>query len=153
MNGEELRRISMSKLIQEEGFFAKSFPIDIIDEKKLKFDKLPDGIGELSDSFSFSFENSGVMKEGYFYTIKTSPLYEGKQITLGDIMEEGEVDKQFFIPEERLYYTYPEIDHSDETKGKLPKEHRQTWQYVKGAKKINRNIEGLVYSKIYRKKY
>ena len=104
----------------------------------MQFDKLPDGIGELSDSFSFSFENSGVMKDGYFYTIKTSPLYEGNQITLGDIMEEGEVDKQFFIPEERLYYTYPEIDHSDETKGKLPKEHRQTWQYVKGAKKINR---------------
>lgn len=138
MNGDELRRISMSKLIHEAGFFAKSFPIEIIDGKKMQFDKLPDGIGELSDSFSFSFENSGVMKDGYFYTIKTSPLYEGNQITLGDIMEEGEVDKQFFIPEERLYYTYPEIDHSDETKGKLPKEHRQTWQYVKGAKKINR---------------
>ena len=78
------------------------------------------------------------MKDGIFYTIKTSPLYAGKRITLGDIMEDGEVDKQFFIPENRLYYTYPEIDHSDETKGKLPKEQRQTWQYIKGAKKINR---------------
>ena len=58
-------------------------------------------------------------------------------------MEEGEVDKQFFIPEERLYYTYPEIDHSDETKGKLPKEHRQTWQYVKGAKKSIEILKGL----------
>ena len=44
----------------------------------------------------------------------------------------------FFIPEERLYYTYPDINHSDETKGKLDKEQRQTWQYIKGAKKINR---------------
>ena len=138
MHGEELRRLSMYKLIQEEGFFAKSFPVEITDGKKMQFDKLPDGIGELSDTFSFNFENTGVMKDGIFYTIKTSPLYVGRQITLGDIMEDGEVDKQFFIPEDRLYYTYPEIDHSDETKGKLPKEQRQTWQYIKGAKKINR---------------
>ena len=98
---------SDDKKDQEEGFFAKSFPIDIIDAKKLKFDKLPDGIGELSDSFSFSFENSGVMKDGYFYTIKTSPLYEGKQITLGDIMEEGEVAAKEV--EEKMQTVYDRI--------------------------------------------
>lgn len=138
IHGEELHRHSMVKLIQEEGFFAKSFPVQVSDGKKIRSEKLPEGIGELSASFNYGFENTGIMKDGFIYTLKTTPAYYGEQITLGDIMEDGDIDKQFFIPEERLYYTYPEIDHSDETKGKLPTEQRQTWQYVKGAKKINR---------------
>lgn len=138
MHGDELHRHSVAKMLQEEGFFAKSFPVISVDAKKISIETLPNGIGELSEKFSFSFENTGVMKDGIIYTVKTTPDYEGNQITLGDIMEEGEVDKQFFIPEERLYYTYPDINHSDETKGKLDKEQRQTWQYIKGAKKINR---------------
>lgn len=138
VHGEENRRHSMAKLIQEEGFFAKSFSVVLTDGKKIRSGKLPVGIGELSDSFSFMFENSGVMKDGYFYTLRTTPTYDGEQITLGDVMEDGDIDSQFFVPEERLYYTYPEINHSDETHEKLPKEYRQTWQYIKGAKKIKR---------------
>ena len=37
-----------------------------------------------------------------------------------------------------MFYTDPEINHSDETEHVLPKENRQTWQYLKGAKKIKR---------------
>ena len=114
------------------------FPVILTDGKKIKSELLPTGIGELSDSFVYDFENSGVMKDGYVYTLKTAPSYDGKQITLGDIMEDGEIAEEFFIPEERLYYTYPDINHSDETKMPLSKEERQTWQYLKGAKKINR---------------
>lgn len=124
--------------IQNEGFFAKAFPIDTFDKKVIKSITLPIGLGELSDTFSFNFENSGLMKDGVIYTTKTFPQYDGKQITLGDIMEKDEVDKKYFIPENRLYYTYPDITHSDETMGKLPKEKRQTWQYIKGAKKMPR---------------
>lgn len=107
-------------------------------------------------TFIFAYKNSTKYANRICESVKYNCMNgeELRRISMSKlIQEEGEVDKQFFIPEERLYYTYPEIDHSDETKGKLPKEHRQTWQYVKGAKKINRNIEGLVYSKIYRKKY
>lgn len=138
LHGEELHRYSMSKLLLTNGFFATSFPVEMVDSKKLKSVKLPEGIGELSDSFSYGFENTGVMKDGILYTLKTTPIYDGKQINLGDILEDGEIDAQFFIPEERLYYTYPEINHSDETRDKLSKEDKQTWQYLKGAKKINR---------------
>lgn len=138
LHGEELHRYSMSKLLLTNGFFATSFPVEMVDSKKLKSVKLPEGIGELSDLFSYGFENTGVMKDGILYTLKTTPIYDGKQINLGDILEDGEIDAQFFIPEERLYYTYPEINHSDETRDKLSKEDKQTWQYLKGAKKINR---------------
>ena len=136
--GVELHRISMGKLISEKGFFAKSFEVATVDSKKLQIEELPKGLGDLSDHFSFLFENSGVMKDGVIYTVKTLPVYDGKQITLGDIMDEGDVDSKYFIPEEKLYYTYPDITHSDESKERLSKEERQTWQYLKGAKKLPR---------------
>lgn len=134
----EEKRISMSKLLLNDGFFAETFPVYEMDSKKLHITKLPNGLGELSEKFSFGFENTGVMKDGVIYTFKTTPKYDGKQITLGDIMETGDVDEQYFIPTEKLYYTDPSVTHSDETHGKLPKEDRQTWQYLKGAKKLSR---------------
>ena len=137
-NDEDKQCSSIAKMIMTDGFFAKSFPVGLRDDKYLKAVRLPAGIGELSSSFSYSFENTGVMKDGVVYTLKTTPDYDGDQITLGDIMEDGDVDDSFFIPEERLYYTYPEIDHSDETGGKLSDEAHKTWQYVKGAKKLPR---------------
>ena len=78
------------------------------------------------------------MVDGTIYSIKTTPSYDGKQITLGDIMETGDVEEKYFIPDERLYYTTPDFTHSDESHERLPKEDRQTWQYLKGAKKLPR---------------
>lgn len=134
-------RESMGKLLLSGGFFAKSFPVNMCDNKKIRIEKLPDGIGELSKSFSFAFDNSGVMKDGIVYTLKTMPMYNGRHITLGDILEDGDVDRKFFIPKDRLYYTYPDIDHSDETLEKLSDDAHKTWQYVKGAKKLLRRAK------------
>lgn len=135
---DELHRDSMSKLIAREGFFAKTFPVDEFDSKKVKIEELPVGIGDLSAHFSFGFENTGVMKDGVVYTVKTFPQYDGKQITLGDIMDDGNVYEKYFIPEEKLYYNESHTTHSDESHERLPKESRQTWQYLKGAKKLPR---------------
>ncbi len=138
LNGDELHRKSLCKMMLAEGFFAKCFSVKNTEDKNVKMTRLPEGIGELSSKFSYTFENTGVMIDGTVYTVKTTPNYDGQQITLGDIMESGDVDESFFIPDERLYYTDPKIDHSDETENKLPVESRQTWQYIKGAKKILR---------------
>ena len=132
------RERAMKKAILEEGFFAKSFPVLKADDKEIRTKELPKEIGESSSTFSFMFENTGIMKDGVIYTLKTVPQYEGKQITLGDIMENGKVDKQFFIDKDRLYYTDPAVDHSDETEKRLSEQERKTWQYVKGAKKLPR---------------
>lgn len=134
----EDKRVAMTKVLLKDGFFAETFAVHPVDAKKLQIEVLPEGLGELSDSFSFGFENTGIMKDGVIYTVKTTPEYNGKQITLGDIMETGDVEEQYFIPEEKLYYTNPEVSHSDETLERLPKEKRQTWQYIKGAKKLPR---------------
>lgn len=128
----------MESIILNEGFFAKAFPVNKVEAAKMKIKELPSEVGEVSDTFQCAFENTGIMKDGIIYTMKTVPNYSGEQITLGDVMEIGEVDEQYFIPEEKLYYTDPSVTHSDETEQRLPKEDRQTWQYLKGAKKLLR---------------
>lgn len=65
--GEEMHRHNMAKLLGVEGFFAKSFPVSDVDPKTIKMIELPLGIGDLSDSFRFIFENTGVMKDGIIY--------------------------------------------------------------------------------------
>jgi DNA-cytosine methyltransferase len=128
----------MESIILNKGFFANAFPVNKAEAAKMKIKELPPEVGEVSDTFQCAFENTGIMKDGIIYTMKTVPNYSGKQITLGDVMETGEVDEQYFIPEEKLYYTDPSVTHSDETEQRLPKEDRQTWQYLKGAKKLLR---------------
>lgn len=134
----ELRKESVAQIINKAGFFVSSFPVSEVNSKSIKSIELPEEIGELSETFSFDFENSGFMKNGIVYTTKTNPLFVGKQITLGDVMETGDVDDSYFIPQKKLYYTDPSITHSDESKERLPVEQRQTWQYLKGAKKLPR---------------
>lgn len=135
---EENKQEAMEKVILTGGFFAKTFPVTKADASRLRTQILPKEIGEVSDSFQCNFENTGIMKDGMIYTLKTVPSYYGKQITLGDVMETGVVDEEYFIPEEKLYYTNPSVTHSDETEERLPKKSRQTWQYLKGAKKLLR---------------
>lgn len=136
---QETERISgIGTALSKEGFFARAFPVDTVDPEEIKKQKLPEGLGELSDSFRFGFENAGIMRDGTVYTAAVAPKYEGERVTLGDIMESGEVDSGYFIPTERLYYTDPKITHSDETKEELSKDQRKTWQYLKGAKKLLR---------------
>lgn len=134
----DINRISMAKVILKEGFFSKSFPVNMQEISKVNTQIMPEEIGEISSKFSFGFENTGIMKNGIIYTLKTTPLYTGNQITLSDIMEDGDIDQQYFVPKERLYYTTPGIDHSDETLIKLSDKAHRTWQYIKGAKKIPR---------------
>lgn len=146
---QDLHRESVADILLKNGFFAKTFPVGGVDAKKIQIGELPYGLGDLSEHFIFGFENSGFMKDGAIYTVKTRPLYNGRNITLGDIMDDGDVNEEYFIPEDRLYYTTPDIDHSDETLERLSDEARHTWQYIKGAKKLYRkaaNGHEYVYS-------
>lgn len=137
----KLRKLSMEQIILKDGFFAKTFPVYKLEGKQIKSKELPKRIGYLSKKYSFEFENSGLMKDGVIYTMKTVADYHGKQITLGDIMDEGDVNQEYFVPENKLYYTSSNVTHSDESKEQLPEQQRQTWQYLKGAKKVPRKAK------------
>lgn len=128
----------IEKWIMKEGFFSKSFPIEPFNPNKMKNTNIPIELGDVSESFEFAFENSGIMTDGKIYSVKTRPFYNGEFITLGDVMEDGDVEKEYFISEEKLYYTSPDINYSDESQRELEKKDRQTWQYIKGAKKLSR---------------
>ena len=148
-NDIEQKKKSVEKIIFSEGFFAKSFPVK---KDKIKIDNiicLPKEIGTISEMFSFQFENTGLMKDGIIYTTNTKVSYNGKYITLGDIIEVGEVDNKYFIDDNELYYTNHDVDKSDETQSKLSNKEHHTWQYIKGGKKISRtssNGHTYVYS-------
>lgn len=134
----EVKKENMNRILLKEGFFATTFPVHEVSIEKMSYTQLPKEIGKVSEIFKFGFENTGIMKDGIVYTIKTTPLYNGKQKTLGDIMDDDDVDEKYFIPKERLYYTDSAVTKSDETEGKLPLEDRKTWQYIKGGKKLPR---------------
>lgn len=132
-----IKKQEIQEILTKEGFFARTFKVGKL-EQKVKMTTMASKIGDISATFCFDFENAGIMTGGTICTAKVSPLYEGRQITLGDIKEVGYVDEKYFIPNERLYYTNKESCHSDETEKLLPKESRRTWQYIKGAKRYYR---------------
>ena len=84
----------------------------------------------VSNQFAFDFENSGFMVNGSIFTIKAK-AHGCAPTLLGDILEKSKAPDKYFIPEDKLYYTDPAVNHSDETAEELPKESRQTWQYIK----------------------
>lgn len=99
-------------MINENGFFAKGFPIVHIES--VAEGHLPDDIVEVSDTFRFGFCTAGLMRNGNIYTAQISEIEEPSTM-LGEILQR-DVDEQYYIASE-----------------KLPK-----WTYMKGAKKIPR---------------
>lgn len=112
----------MEAYIRESGFFSQEFPIETIyEEKRVVLDK---SILEISDQFSFGFQETGVMIGNEIYTTRYRPI-EIQPTTLGDILQQD-------VPEE--FYLGEELDR---------------WNYMKGAKAEPRvTREGFKY--IYR---
>lgn len=120
-------------LIASRGFFARTFPVSQI-ESEMKIGTLPNDILKVSEEFKFDFKNSGIMADGKIFTAKIISR-ETSATPLKNILEKSKVEEKYFIPESRLYYTDSKTTHSDETEKELPKESRNTWQYIKGAKR------------------
>ena len=110
--GKRMASLSYENIIKQDGFMVKAFPINemqMISSTDIKTD-----IVNVSDNFSFGFENAGYMTNGKIYTAKIIESEE-KPITLGEMIAK-DADKKYYITSE-----------------KLPK-----WVYLKGAKKIPR---------------
>ena len=113
--------------IFHEGLFATQFPIMNTPVKKRHvYYELPKDIVEVSDNFSGTVWNTGVMRHGRYYSIGTAPNYDGEPITLGEILQnEEEVPEKFFINDP----------------AKLEK-----FQYLRGPKRIERtSADGHTY--------
>ena len=125
---KRLGKSDKSKWMIENGTIANSFPVT--KENEVENFNLNGNLVEITNEFNKNgklspFFNTGVMHKGKVYTTKTKPIYNGKRIVLGDILQNGEVTDEFFI-----------------NKDDLPK-----WNYLKGAKKeVRETKDGFKYN-------
>lgn len=103
-------------VIRALGLMAKAFPI--LDAGKLAVTSVKTDLVDVSDAFTFAFENAGYMHKGEVYTAKIVEAEE-PPILLGEILQRNADEKYYITPD------------------KMPK-----WEYLKGAKKIQRTSAG-----------
>ncbi len=116
------KRLSKSKKLNwllEKGTIANAFPIEKVN--KLEEFTIKGNLVEITNEFNKNgklspFQNTGILFNGKVYTTKTQPKYNGKRIVLGDLLQNGEVNPEFFID----------------------KEDKKKWEYLKGSKTIER---------------
>ncbi len=110
-------------ILNKQGIFAKTFPVNNIEKDELLINKLSDDLVDITNNFNITtpkknaFLDTGYMIDGKYYTSKCKANYEGKSIVLGDLLQkEKDVPEEFYISDEEL----------------------KKWEYHKGAKSIER---------------
>ena len=118
-----LKEKESQEIINSDGLFAKTFPIEDIDSKTIIIGKLSDDLVNITDKFNKktpklnAFLDAGYMINGRYYTSKVKIKYDGEYAALGDFLqEESSIPKEFYINEEEL----------------------EKWKYQKGSKSIQR---------------
>lgn len=105
--------------IHSTGMFAKAFPVDknYLDKQKESILHIKDynSILHVSDTFRFSFKNTGLLHGGIISTIETSPVVSSKK-SLRQILQASEVDQRFYLNDIQI----------------------EKHKYLKGAKRIQR---------------
>ncbi|WP_282053956.1 DNA (cytosine-5-)-methyltransferase [Maribacter luteus] len=114
---KRLNKADKKDWITTDGTMASAFPINSTLEQFHDF-TLTDDLVQISEHFNKGeklspFANSGAFINGKVFTAKTTPNYDGVRTVLGDVLQNGEVTKEFFVPSEE----YPK------------------WEYLKGAKR------------------
>jgi DNA (cytosine-5)-methyltransferase 1 len=119
--------------LDADGIIAKAFPVKEINEPITK-GNLHSDLTKISKDFNLKgedspFENSGVMINGEFVTVKTRPDYHGSMTTLGNVLiPSKEVPNDYFISTEDI-------------------EKEKGWKYLKGSKsEIRKTKEGFKYN-------
>ncbi|CAM3423221.1 DNA (cytosine-5-)-methyltransferase [Zobellia roscoffensis] len=126
---KSLKKANPADWVLSLGTIASALPVQQTTQKPSSF-KIEGDLVHISDNFNLGeklspFQNSGVFINGKVFTVKTESSYAGKRAVLGDVLQNGEVTEEFYIPEEDF-----------------PK-----WEYLKGAKKEVRTAKtGFTYN-------
>ncbi len=118
------KRLKESKKLDwllKDGTIANAFPVQNEPELFCPKFELNGDLVEITNNFNKNgknspFENTGLMINGSVSTLKTKPDYDGPQAILKEVLQNGEVTKDFFIPEDD----------------------KEKWEYLKGAKSFER---------------
>lgn len=116
-----LSRLNMKKnaslWLRKKGFFAPAFPVDRAVASLTKISDLDcyEGLLDMTERFTCTFYNAGIMANGKVYTQELIPASLNPK-PLSSLVEQGDVDEHFFITGDKL----------------------DKWKYMKGSKKIPR---------------
>lgn len=105
---EKQRELEDNKIVFEDGFFAKSFPVKTEPYKnRICTDILPEDIVEISDEYSLNFHTAGIMRNGGIYTAHVDPVSK-KPTPLKEILIDEDLveDKFYLTPEEEEKFRY-----------------------------------------------
>lgn len=114
---KSLKRSDKVEWMHGSGIMAGAFPIESTSQNSNRF-TIKGDLVSISENFNLSqklspFQNTGVFIEGTAYTAKTTPDYKGERSVLSDILQNGQVSDDFYIPSEDIH----------------------KWEYLKGSKK------------------
>ena len=123
--GKKNREIIPKVFLEKSGILARALPIELIDENILEV-SLEQEVDQLSLRFNKGkgkspFLNSGIYLNGIAYTVKSHAKISNSPKVLGDVLQpDSEVPTEYWVEEKRL----------------------KEWQYLKGAKSIERTHKG-----------
>ena len=110
--GKKMAGVDAREVIESDGFMVRSFPI--LSSSDISQTNMPEDIVEVSDAFSFAFQNAGYMTNGTVYTAAIEEKEE-EPILLGRVLQPF-ADEKYYITSDKMI----------------------KWAYLKGAKKIPR---------------
>lgn len=116
-HADDLLNKTPEEIFMADGIFAQEFPIasnEKIKEVSLDSSVYTDLVN-ISNEFSFNFENAGFMRNYKVYTTKTTPV-QIQPITLDEIILNEPIAKEYFLTNAQ----------------------KQKFEYLKGSKKILR---------------
>lgn len=96
---KSLEEKNMEEIIDKNGFFAQTFQIKKSGEKSQSC-SLEGDVVDISENFSYKFENSGYMKNSIVYTKETTPI-EKKPNPLLNVLEK-DVDEKYYLSETQI---------------------------------------------------
>ena len=108
---------TLEEMLYKKGLFAREFPVEQKPNKsRIISDNLPSDLVKITSDYSKNFFNAGIMKDGRYLSIDTTPI-SVSPTTLGEILvDEKSVDSRFYLSQDEI----------------------EKLKYLRGSKKINR---------------
>ena len=131
--------------IFKDGLFARQFPIEGEPNKnrryqhklsKYEMEDIDNYIPDISDNFTGQVWNTGIMRNGKYYTIDTIPASDEKPVTLGEIAKKAK-ETEKIVPETFFLNDPERIKKFEELRGAKKKERTTadgfTYMFSEGA--------------------
>lgn len=104
---KKMKNSEPQSIFENSGIISSEFESKIDEKGKITEFKLDGDITVISEKFNKTgklspFKKSGFMINGSVFTVDTSPIYSGKYITLGSILEKGKVSDDFYIKDNEI---------------------------------------------------